>query len=148
MDTAPTWSVTIDAPVEKVWPLVGDLNQHSEWSPKPYSVIWLSGEPNAVGSTFRSVGWLPQEKEHTMEGSVVANEPMRAFEVVTHDEKQEWRNRFELAPSGTRTVVTKTMQGPPLSGVRKAAFAFISAVFIKGAVQKGMNMLKLKAEAS
>jgi uncharacterized protein YndB with AHSA1/START domain len=147
MDTAPTWSVTIDAPVEKVWPLVGDLNQHSEWSPKPYSVTWLSGEPNAVGSTFRSVGWLPQEKEHTMEGSVTANEPMRAFEVVTHDEKQEWRNRYELAPSGTGTVVTKTMQGPPLSGVRKAAFAFISAVFIKGAVQKGMNMLKLKAEA-
>jgi len=148
MDAAPTWSVTINAPVEKVWPLVGDLNQHSEWSPKPYSVTWLSGEPNAVGSTFRSVGWLPQEKEHAMEGSVTANEPQRVFEVVTHDAKEEWRNRYELSSSGTQTIVTKTMQGPPLSGVKKAAFAFVSAVFIKGAVQKGMNMLKERAEAN
>lgn len=78
-----TFHVTINATPEQVWPLVGDLGRMGEWSPKPYKVEWLSGEPNAVGSTFRSTGWLPQDKEHSMEGTVKVNEPMKTFEVTT-----------------------------------------------------------------
>jgi uncharacterized protein YndB with AHSA1/START domain len=89
MADPPVYAITIDAPPEKVWPLVGDLARQSEWSPKPYRVEWESGEPNAVGSTFRSIGWLPQEKEHVMRGVVNVNEPMRIFEVTTQDDKEE-----------------------------------------------------------
>jgi Polyketide cyclase / dehydrase and lipid transport. len=145
---APTWTVTINASPEKIWALVGDLNHHTDWSPKPYSVEWLSGEPNAVGSTFRSVGWLPNDKNHAMEGSVTISDPMKTLEVVTHDAKQEWRNRYYLSSSGSSTTVTKTMEGPPLSGVQKAVFSVIFALLVKGAVQKGMDMLKAKAEAA
>ncbi|MBI3648996.1 MAG: SRPBCC family protein [Actinobacteria bacterium] len=148
MADTPTWTVTIEATPERVWPWVADLGKHAEWSPKPYRVEWLTGEPGAVGSTFRSVGWLPQDKEHAMEGRVVVSEPNRVFEVVSHDAKQEWTNRFELTPQGSRTVVTKTMTGPPLSGARKAMFAVVLALFVRGAVQKGMNMLKSKVESS
>ena len=144
----PTWTVTVNATPERVWALVADLGRHNEWSPKAYKVEWLSGEPNAVGSTFRSTGWLPQDTQHSMEGSVTINDPMNTFEVVTHDAKQEWRNRFDVKPSGSQTTVTKTMEGPPLSGAKKVAFAVIFALLVKGGVQKGMDMLKAKAEAS
>ena len=147
-ESPPTWTVTINATPEKVWALVADLDRQHEWSPKPYKVEWLSGEPNAVGSTFRSTGWLPNDKQHAMEGSVTVNDPMNTFEVVTHDAKEEWRNRYDVKASGSQTAVMKTMEGPPLSGAKKMAFSVIFALFVKGAVQKGMNMLKAKAEAS
>ena len=148
MAEPPTWTVSINAMPEQVWPLVADLARHHEWSPKTYKVEWLSGEPNAIGSTFRSTGWLPQDKQHVMEGKVTVNDPMNTFEVVTHDAKEEWTNRFDVSSSGSQTTVTKTMAGPPLSGAKKAAFSVIFALLVKGAVQKGMNMLKAKAEAS
>ena len=142
------WTVAINASPEQVWPWVGNLGKHADWSPKNYRVEWLSGEPNAVGSTFRSVGWLPQDKQHAMEGRVTASEPNKLFEVVSHDAKEEWTNRFDLASAGSQTTVTKTMTGPPLSGARKAMFSVIFALFVKGAVQKGMDMLKTKVEGS
>ena len=148
MTTPPTWTVAIDAPPEKVWGLVGDLGKHAEWSPKPYRVEWLSGEPNAVGSTFRSHGWLPNDKDHAMEGRVTVNEPNSVFEVVSHDDKEEWTNRYQLSSSGQKTSVTKTMKGPDLTGVKKAMFAVIFALLVRGAVQKGMDGLKAKAEAA
>ena len=147
MPAPPTWTVTIDATPDKVWPWVGNLEKHGDWSPKPYHVEWLTGEPNAVGSTFRSVGWLPNDKSHSMEGRVSANEPQKLFEVVTHDDKQEWTNRYELKPSGAQTAVTKSMAGPP-GGLQKAIYAVALVLFVRGAVQKGLNMLKAKVEGS
>jgi hypothetical protein len=82
-----------------------------------------------------------------MEGTVKVYDPMKTFEVVSHDAKEEWTNRYEFSPSGSMTTVTKTMVGPPLSGVKKAARAAIFTLFVNGAVQKGMDMLKAKAES-
>ena len=142
-----TWTVTISAKPEQVWSLVADLGRQNEWSPKPYKVEWLSGEPNAVGSTFRSTGWLPQDKAHEMEGTIKVSEPMKTFEVVSHDDKEEWTNRYAFASSGSQTTVTKTMVGPPLTGVKKAARSAIFTFFVNGAVQKGMDLLKTTAES-
>jgi hypothetical protein len=106
------------------------------------------GEPNAVGSTFRSTGWLPQDKEHSMEGKVNVNERMKTFEVTTHDENQEWTNRYELTPNGSQTTVTKTAIGPSLTGVKKAIRQAIFAVYVNGQMQKGLDMLKSKVEST
>ena len=62
--TGGTFTIRIQAPVPTVWALVSDLGTHASWSPKPYTMEWLSGEPNQVGSRFRSVGWLPGDKHH------------------------------------------------------------------------------------
>jgi hypothetical protein len=82
-----------------------------------------------------------------MEGRVSANEPQKLFEVVTHDDKQEWTNRYELKPSGAQTTVTKSMAGPP-GGLQKAIYAVALVLFVRGAVQKGLNMLKAKVKGS
>jgi uncharacterized protein YndB with AHSA1/START domain len=147
-DRTATFSVTIDATPEQVWPFVGDLGRMGEWSPKQYSVEWLSGEPNAPGSTFRSTGWLPNDKAHQMEGSVTVNEPMKTFEVVSHDDNEEWTNRYDLSPSGSQTTVTKTAIGPPLTGIKKVARSAIFALYVNGAMQRGMDQLKAKVESS
>ena len=147
MAEPPVYTVSINAAPEKVWPLVANLDRQGEWSPKPYRVEWQSGEPNAVGSTFRSIGWLPQESEHVMEGVVKVNEPMKTFEVTTHDDKEEWTNRYELAPSGSGTTVTKTVIWPPLTGVKAMGRSAIFALYVNGAMRKGLSMLKAKAEA-
>jgi uncharacterized protein YndB with AHSA1/START domain len=147
MANPPVYTIAIDAPPEKVWPLVGDLSRQSEWSPKPYRVEWRSGEPNAVGSTFRSIGWVPQEKEHVMEGVVKVCEPMQLFEVTTHDDKEEWTNRYELTPTGSGTTVTKTVIWPSMTGVKALARSAVFALYVNGAMRKGLSMLKAKAEA-
>jgi uncharacterized protein YndB with AHSA1/START domain len=147
-DRTATFTVTINATPDQVWPFVGDLGRMGEWSPKPYSVEWLSGEPNADGSTFRSTGWLPNDKAHKMEGTVKVNEPTKTFEVVSHDDNEEWTNRYDLTPSGSQTTVTKTAIGPPLTGFKKLARSAIFAVYVNGAMQKGLNMLKEKVESS
>jgi uncharacterized protein YndB with AHSA1/START domain len=142
-----TWTVTIDASPENVWPWVGNLEKHADWSPRPYRVEWVSGEPNAVGSTFRSFGRVPNDKDHAMEGRVSVSEPLKVFEVTTHDDKQQWTNRFELAPSGAGTTVTKTMEGPE-SFLLKAMYEVALVLFVRRAVQKGLDMLKARAEGS
>ncbi len=40
------------------------------------------------------------------------------------------------------------MEGPSLSGIKKAMFSVLLALFVRGAVQKGMDLLKAKAEAA
>ena len=142
-----TWTVTIDAKPEQVWPLVGDMGRQHEWSPKPYKVEWLSGEPNAVGSAFRSTGWLPNDKAHDMEGTVKVADAMKTFEVVSHDDKEEWTNRYDLAPSGSQTTVTKTMTGPALTGMKEWSRTAIFALYVTRAIQGSMENLKTKAEA-
>jgi uncharacterized protein YndB with AHSA1/START domain len=126
----PTWTVTIDAPPEKLWPWVADLAKHGEWSPKPYRMEWLSGDPNAVGSRFRSHGWLPQDKDHEMEGTITAHEPWSRYEVVATDSSGDWMNRYELALRGSGTVVTKTMVGPLPTGAGKVVFRSSRCSFV------------------
>lgn len=150
MPELPTWTVVISAPVDKVWPLVSDLARHKEWSPKSYSMEWIAGEPNAVGSTFRSVGWLPNDRHHKMEGKVTANDPMTRFEVVSSDDgtpATEWTNRYDLTSDGNTTTVRKIMTGPPTNGVGKLLFAIAFPLIVRPGVRKGMDTLKAKAEA-
>jgi uncharacterized protein YndB with AHSA1/START domain len=148
MADPPVYTVSINAAPEKIWPLVAELDRHGDWSPKPYKVDWLSGQPNATGSTFKSTGWLPQDSAHVMEGVVKANEPMKTFEVTTHDDKEEWTNRYELTPNGSGTTVTKTVIWPPLTGAKSAARSAIFAVFVNRGMNKGLSLLKEKAEAA
>ena len=59
MTVQDTVTTTIQAPPEAVWRWVADITRHADWSPKPYRVELVSGDLNAVGSRYRSVGWVP-----------------------------------------------------------------------------------------
>jgi hypothetical protein len=72
---------------------------------------------------------------------------MKVFEVTTHDAKEEWTNRYELTPTGSGTTVTKTVIWPPLSGVKAFGRSAVFALYVNGAMRKGLAMLKERAEA-
>jgi uncharacterized protein YndB with AHSA1/START domain len=101
-------TVTIDAPPERVWPWVADLGRHSAWSPKPYSVEWIEGEPNVVGSRYRSIGEIPNDKHHVNEGEIVENHPNDRFVLHAHDKEGDYANPFTLKPVGSSTALVAT----------------------------------------
>jgi len=143
------WTVEIDATPEQIWPLVGDLPHHADWSPKPYRANWLSGEPNAVGSTFESFGWLPRKPESRMEGEVTENDPPRRFAVTTRDDEgNSYVNTFVLTLNGSTTTVEKIQDTPDPTGFMKVMWPILNGAFVHGAQQKGLDMLKAKVEAN
>ena len=144
------WKVEIKASPDKVWAYVGDLKKHSEWSPKTYRANWLSGAPDAVGSRFESFGWLPGKSENRMEGEVTENNPLRRYAVKSWGEKKNetFVNTFVLASIGDTTTVEKIQDAPEPTGFMKIGWPILNAVFVHGAQQKGLDMLKARVEGS
>ena len=121
----PTWSVKINAPADKVWPLVSDLGRHEEWSTRPYS------------------------RKHSAIRQITVCEPMKRFEVVSTaavPSTSGWTDRYDLVEEGLSTTVVKTMSRPSAKGVGKLIHAITFPLIVKPGVQKGMNSLKAKAE--
>ena len=143
------WKVEVKATPERVWEFVGDLQKHAEWSPKTYRANWLSGAPNAVGSRFESFGWLPGKSENRMEGEVTENEPSKRFAVRSTGEKNDtFTNTFVLSASGDTTTVEKIQDAPDATGFMKVMWPVMNGMYVHGAQQKGLDMLKAKAEAA
>jgi uncharacterized protein YndB with AHSA1/START domain len=142
------WVVHVKATPEKVWELIGDLQRHADWSPKPYRANWLGGEPNAIGSKFESFGWVPGKPQNRMEGEVIQNDPPKRFVVRTTGQKGEaFTITLALTPEGDSTTVEKIVESPDPTGFRKLAWPLINAMLVHPGTQKGMDLLKRKAEA-
>src|SRR6266496_3367086 len=125
------WTVQVKATPEQVWPFVGDLQHHGDWSPKPYRANWLSGEPNAVGSTFESFGWLPRKPQNRMEGQVIESDPPKRFAVRTTDDKGgTFTITLVLTPNGDTTTVEKTVGAPDPTGAMKLMWPVLNAVLV------------------
>lgn len=56
-------------------------------SSKPYSVEWVFGEPNEVGSRYRSVGWVPGDRNHVNEGEITEVIPNQRFALRADDKE-------------------------------------------------------------
>jgi uncharacterized protein YndB with AHSA1/START domain len=143
------FTVSIAAPPEKVWPWISDLSTHHQWSPKPYTVEWISGEPNQVGSRFRSVGVIPMDKDHQNEGEITERVEQNRFALEAHDKEGDYRNVFELAagPDGT-TTVTHTLTFLKVNGMAAVMVPMIFPLVGKADIRKRMQLLKAKAEGT
>ena len=149
MTTRGVFPVTIQAPPETVWPWVGQLEKHVEWSTKPYKVEWVSGEPNAVGSRYRSVGWVPGDKNHVNEGEITESIPNELFVLRADDEQGPFENTYTLRPvSGGGTEVTFRLVFPQMKGIAALLVPVVFGTVGKADVRKRMNLLKAKVEAS
>ena len=131
--------------------------RHADWSPKPYRANWLSGEPNAVGSKFESFGWLPGKPDSRMEGEVTESDAPKRFAVKTTGDKlgltRSWPtpndmfvNTFVITPNGDTTTVEKIQDAPDPTGFMKVMWPAMNGLYVHGAQQKGLNMLKAKVE--
>ena len=85
--------VEIDAPVEKVWQVMTDPKNWSQWFPGVDSVSNVTS--NSAGGNFQ---WVADGK--TGQGTIVSMEPMKRLEVTTQLGNDKDSHVFELKPSG------------------------------------------------
>jgi uncharacterized protein YndB with AHSA1/START domain len=68
----------VDAPVEKIWELVGDPNRHPEWWPK---VIEVNGEQFGEGSEYVQVTRSAMGKNETTDFLVERRQELREIKL-------------------------------------------------------------------
>ena len=142
-----TFTTTIQAPLERVWAVVSDIGTHGSWSPKKYTVEWVTGQPNQVGSTFNSVGWgLGEQTENTSE-IIERVEPTR-FAFRSTDPQGVFLNEFDLHPVGEgATEVAFTITFPRLHGLDALMTPVVFPLLARPNIVKRLAMLKDTVEA-
>lgn len=148
MTTQGTFTVTIDAPPEQVWPWLADVGRHGEYSPKPFTAELVSGTPGEVGCRHRSVGWVPNDKHHANEVEVVEAVPHERLVLRSDDPMGAFTNTYLLRPSGSGTEVTWTLAFPPLKGLAALMVPVLFPIVGKSDGRKRMQLLKAKVEAA
>jgi len=148
LTTQAVCSVTILAPPEAVWPWIGQIEKHAEWSPKPYKVELVSGEPDAVGTKYRSVGWVPGEKEHEMDVELTEVVPGERFALRADDHQGSFTNTFDLKKTDGGTEVTYQLVFPPMKGIAAVVVPVLFPLVGKADIRKRMKLLKAKVEAA
>ena len=141
------FTTTIQAKPEAVWRVVADLDTHSSWSPKTYEVTWTKGEPNQVGSTYHSKGWIPGDKNHENDGEITERVEPTRFALRSNDDGW-FINEFDLKPVGEgATEVTFTLTFPKMTGAKGLMVPMAFALAGKPDIRKRMALLKSKVEA-
>jgi uncharacterized protein YndB with AHSA1/START domain len=149
MATQGTVSVTIAAPPDLVWPWVADITQHSEWSPKPYRVELVSGEPNAVGSHYRSVGWVPpNDGDHENDVEITEVVPVSRFALSATDDSGTFVNTYDVKAVDGGTEVTFLIVFPPMKGMSAVMVPILFPLVGMTDIRKRMQLLKQKVESA
>ncbi len=139
----------INAPIEKVWPLISDITKHSQWSPKPFSVELVSGDNGAVGSKYRSIGFVPPaEKNHANDVEITEIVPNSRFVFNAYDANGTFKNTFTLNSVGQGTQVTFQHDFPKMKGVARILLPILLPIAGKKDATARLGMLKAKAEAN
>jgi uncharacterized protein YndB with AHSA1/START domain len=129
------FSVAIDAPPEAVWPWIGNLNKHANWSPRHYQATLVSGTADTVGSRYRSVGWIPGDRNHANDVEITEVVPLERFALRSEDPMGTFESTYTLRRTAGGTEVTFQLVFPPLKGVAALAvpvmFPFIGKVDIR-----------------
>ncbi len=113
-------SLSINAPIDAVWPWVADITKHPQWSPKPYSVALISGVNGAVGSKYSSTGFVPpNDKNHQNEVELTELVPHSKVVFTAHDANGYFLNSYKLESVGQGTLVTFQHDFPTMKGRSK-----------------------------
>jgi hypothetical protein len=116
--------VVVDAPLERVWELVTDINLPAQFSNEFRGASWMDEGP-AVGSRFVGRNWHKAMGEWETVSIVNRFEPMRDFGWCVSDVDEPsatWWFELEPTPEGTRLRQGARM-GPAPSGLSIAISA-------------------------
>jgi uncharacterized protein YndB with AHSA1/START domain len=146
--TGGTFSTTIDAPIERVWAVVGDIGTHGSWSPKPYQFSWTGGEPNQVGSTFHSKGSVPGNPNNENDVEITERTEPTHLAFEANDPQGVFLNAWDLRTVGEdRTEVSFTVRFPKMHGMAAVLAPIVFPLVGKPDVNKRLAMLKEKVES-
>jgi len=143
-------TATINAPPERIYPLIADFKAWGAWSPwekkDPAMKRTYGGPENGVGATYAWAG-----DKNVGEGSMritEASAPSRLGLKLDFLKPFEAHNDvvFSLAPQGPATIVTWTMTGPtPFIGKVMHVF-FDMDRMVGGDFEAGLAAMKAAAE--
>lgn len=140
-------SQIINAPMDAVWPWVSDITKHSQWSPKPYSVELISGVNGAVGSKYRSTGFVPPaEKNHRNDVEITEIIPGSKIVFTAHDDNGYFKNTFKLEKVSEGTEVTFQHDFPKMKGMGRILLPLLLPLTGKKDAMVRLGKLKSKAE--
>ena len=104
--------IHIDAPTQKVWEMLANLDRMGDWSPECRQVVWLDGaqSPAKVGARFKGSNkydWM----KWSMKCEVKAAEPGRELSWSTMQGDREMvRWRYVLEPADGGTELTESFE--------------------------------------
>src|SRR5579872_2522301 len=112
-------TVHVDAPPERVWAVVADLDRMGEWSPECYRVAWLDGGTSPARPGARFKGWNRYgPMRWTMTCEVKSADPGREVSWATTRRGRDlvvWSYRLEPAGDGTDLVESFDVEYLPVS---------------------------------
>jgi uncharacterized protein YndB with AHSA1/START domain len=115
-------STHVDAPPERVWAIVTDIERMGEWSPECTGGKWLRGATGpAVGATFRGTNKRGLLRWFTHCKVAEADQP-RHFAFDVRENGARWGYRFEPDAGGT-TLTEYHEQRKPLPRYLKPVYA-------------------------
>jgi|SRR5215210_1795473 len=142
-------SRTINAPVERVFPLIADFKQWTRWSPwedvDPDLHREYAGSDNGTGAVY---AWSGNRKAGAGKMTITNAEENRLVDIDLQFEKPfKSRNRttFTLEPSGESTQVTWRMEGPRPLIMRLAGPLMNMDKIVGKDFDKGLDRLALTA---
>ncbi len=140
---------TIDAPAERVFPLIADFRQWTRWSPwedvDPELQRSYSGAESGVGAVY---GWSGNRKAGAGRMEILRAEPNELVEVDLRFEKpfkSHNTTTFLLESAGERTHVTWRMTGPRPTLIRLTQKFFDMDKLIGKDFDKGLDRMALVA---
>jgi uncharacterized protein YndB with AHSA1/START domain len=142
-----SFPVVINASLDAVWPWVAQLEKHGEWSPKPFTLELVSGEPDTVGSKYRSVGYVPGDSNHANDVTITEMVPNQRFALDASDENGVYHNTYDFRAVDGGTEVTYSLVFPDMKGATKYLLPILFPIVGKSDIKKRLNLLKAKAES-
>jgi uncharacterized protein YndB with AHSA1/START domain len=143
-------SVTIQASAEKIFPLINDFHEWSQWAPQdredPSIQRTYSGPASGAGAASE---WTSSGKAGSGKMSITESVPPSRVVIDVHFVKPFAAhnvNVFTLEPEGTATKVTWTMEGTNLYFMKlMSVFSSIDRM-MGGHFESGLRNLKAAAE--
>lgn len=145
-------SAVIDAPPERIYPLINDLHEWARWSPwsklDPQQVVTFEGSPLGAGALM---SWAGNKKVGAGKMKIIEssqNERIRMKLQFLKPMKAINDVQFDLKPVGeTRTEVVWTMSGKN-EFMGKAVNAFMNCdKMVGGQFEEGLSNLRALVEA-
>lgn len=143
-------SATVNAPPEKVFPLVDDFRRWTAWSPfeklDPDMKRTFGATTAGKGASY---AWDGEGKAGAGRMEIVASAPSSAIDIALHFQRpleNDAKATFRFSPQGGGTLVTWTMESPsPFLG--KVMHVFFDAEAMVGDdFARGLADLKAVAE--
>ncbi len=140
-------TVTINAPVEKVHALVGDLNQWPKWTP------WLAADPSIRTTVVQASGVGASQKWEGNSGNgsltFTSNDPQKGIDFDLYFDNNSYRcdSGFIYTPSGNMTVVSWYMRGSVDFPIVGGYVAYMTESMNSDMFDNGLLKLKKMAEA-